>query len=114
MVRPEPRPTTGSATRRSASGRLLVEATPKSPEHELHGKTVAAIDPADRSMRRSSSTWGALLKVWTLEKVEKIDGMWTPLVQRTGLGSHESCLTSPREYNADLPTEAFNRSYLTR
>lgn len=97
----------------------LVEATPKNPEHELYGKTVAAIDPADLLVMRVQffDPKGALLKVWTLEKLEKIDGMWTPLVQRMEAlqEKHDSTLTLTEvKYNADLPTEVFNRTYLTR
>ena len=42
----------------------------------------------------SSIVQGKLFKVWTLEKVEKIDGIWTPLVQRwqTSQDKHESQL----------------------
>jgi len=97
----------------------LVEAVPKHPEHELYGKTVAAIDPNDLLVMRVQffDPKGAPLKVWTLEKVEKIDGMWTPLVQRMQAlqEPHESRLTLTEvKYNADLPAEVFNRSYLNR
>lgn len=97
----------------------LVEAVPKHPEHELYSKTIAAIDPADLLVMRVQffDAKGALLKVWTLEKVEKVDGNWTPLVQKMEhvQDKHESRLTLIGvQYNASLPTEIFNRAYLTR
>jgi hypothetical protein len=97
----------------------LVEAVPKNPEHELYGKTVAAIDPADLLVVRVQffDLKGAPLKVWTLEKVEKVDGIWTPLVQKMQAlqEPHESRLTLTEvQYNADLPADVFNRTYLTR
>jgi len=97
----------------------LIEAVPKDPEHELYGKTVSAIDPTDLLVLRVQffDAKGGLIKVWTLEKVEKVDGMWTPLVQRMQAlqEQHESRLTLTEvKYNADLPTDVFNRTYLTR
>lgn len=97
----------------------LVEAVPKDPEHELYGKTVSAIDPADLLVLRVQffDPKGTLIKVWTLEKVEKIDGTWTPLVQRMQAltEQHESRLTLTEvQYGADLPADIFNRTYLTR
>lgn len=97
----------------------LVEAVPKDPEHELYGKTVAAIDPADLLVLRVQffDAKGTAIKVWTLEKVEKVDGNWTPLVQRMESlqDKHESRLTLTEvKYNADLPTDIFNRTHLTR
>lgn len=57
----------------------LVEATPKKPADQIYGKTILAIDPADRLIlkRQFFDQGGKLLKVWTIEKVEKIDGIWT-------------------------------------
>lgn len=97
----------------------LVEAVPKNPEGELYGKTISAIDPTDLLVLRVQffDPKGTLVKVWTLEKVEKIDGMWTPLVQRmeSVQEKHESRLTlTDVKYNADLPAGIFERTYLTR
>lgn len=97
----------------------LVEATPKSPTGALYSKTISAIDPTDLLVMRVQffDPKGALQKVWTLEKVEKMDGVWTPLVQRMEnvQDKHESRITLTEvKYNADLPTEIFKRSYLTR
>jgi hypothetical protein len=97
----------------------LVEAVPKNPEGELYGKTISAIDPVDLLVVRVQffDPKGTLIKVWALEKVEKVDGMWTPIVQRmtSVVEGHESRLTLTEvKYNADLPTDIFNRSYLAR
>ena len=97
----------------------LVEAVPKHPERELYGKTIAAIDPADLLVMRVQffDTKGAPFKVWTLEKVEKIDGVWTPLVQRMQSlqEGHESRLTlTDVKFNVELPPNMFSRTYLTR
>ena len=97
----------------------LIEAVPKDPEHELYGKTISAIDPTDLLVLRVQffDDKGKPLKVWTLEKVEKIDGLWTPLIQHMQAlqDKHESRLTLTEvKYNADLSTDIFNRSHLTR
>ncbi len=97
----------------------LVEAVPKDPEDELYAKTISAIDPTDLLVLRVQffDEKGKPLKVWTLEKVEKIGGVWTPLVQRMdGLQEkHESRLTLTEvRYNVDLPRDIFNRRHLSR
>ncbi len=97
----------------------LVEAVPKKTDGALYSKTVSAIDPADLLVLRVQfyDPKGALQKVWTLEKVEKVDGFWTPLVQRMEnlQEKHESRITlTDVQYNAELPADVFNRSYLTR
>jgi len=97
----------------------LVEAVPKDPERELCGKTVSAVDPTDLLVLRVQffDDKGTPVKVWTLEKVEKVDGIWTPLIQRMQAlqDKHESRFTLTEvKYNADLPRDIFNRSYLTR
>jgi Outer membrane lipoprotein-sorting protein len=62
----------------------LIEATPKNPDDEIYGKTILAIDPADRLIlkRQFFDHNGKLLKVWTIEKIEKVDGIWTFREQR--------------------------------
>ena len=97
----------------------LVQAVPKKPEGALYSKTVSAIDPADLLVLRVQfyDPKGALQKVWTLEKVEKVDGIWTPLVQRMAnlQEKHESTITlADVKYHAEIPPDTFNRSYLTR
>lgn len=95
----------------------LVESLPKAPADELYGKTITAIDPADALVLRTQffDKQGKLLKVWTIEKLEKIDGNWTPLVQKMKnlQDHHESQLQlNEVKYNAQLPDEIFERSYL--
>src|SRR5579862_6947852 len=62
----------------------LVQSAPKSPAEELYGKSIVAIDPADLTVWRTQffDPSGKLFKVWTLEKLEKIDGNLTPSVQK--------------------------------
>jgi outer membrane lipoprotein-sorting protein len=97
----------------------LVEAVPKDPENELYSKTVSAIDPKDLLVVRVQffDPKGKPLKTWTLEKVEKIDGMWTPLVQKMAdlQDGHESRITlTDVKYNVQLPDATFTRTHLTR
>lgn len=97
----------------------LVEAVPKDADDALYSKTISAIDPVDLLIVRVEffDENGKPLKVWTLEKVEKKDGVWTPLVQRMqGLQEpHESRLTLTEvQYGVDLPRDVFSRSHLSR
>ena len=97
----------------------LVEAVPKNPADEMYSKTVTAIDPTDLVVVKSQlfDDKGKLSKVFTVEKLEKIDDIWTPSVQQmTNVqDNHWSKITlSEVKYNAQLPDETFNRSYLTR
>jgi len=97
----------------------LVAAAPKKPEEELYSKTIVAIDPNDLLIMRAQffDPKGKALKTWTLEKVEKVDGVWTPLVQRMAnvQDQHESRFTlSEIKYNVTLPDETFNRAHLAR
>ena len=97
----------------------LVEAVPKNPADEMYSKAITAIDPADLVVVRTQffDDAGKLLKVWTINKLEKIDGTWTPVLQtmENVQEKHWSKLQlSDIKYNADLPEETFNKSYLTR
>ena len=97
----------------------LVEAVPKSPGDELYGKAVFAIDPTALVVVRSQffDDKNQLLKVWTVEKLEQRDGRWTPLQQEMeNVQQHHWSRISLTDvkYNAQLPDEIFNRSYLTR
>lgn len=122
MVRPElARYTYRFVGEETVGGRAtrLVEAVPVKPEGELYGKTISAIDPADLLVMRVQffDPKGTLIKVWTLEKVEKVDGHWTPYVQRMEnvVEKHESRLTLTEvQYGAELPAATFSRTHLTR
>lgn len=97
----------------------LVQAVSKNPEDALYSKSIAAVDPTDLLVMRTQlfDDKGKLQKVWTIEKLEKIDGIWTPLRQKIEdvQEKHWSELEmSDIKYNAQLPDETFNRSYLTR
>jgi len=97
----------------------LVQSIPKNPEGELYSKTIVAIDPTDLVVLRTQffDPEGKPLKVWTVEKSDKIDGQWTPIIQKMVnlQDKHESQIELHEiKYNAKLPDEQFNRSYLTR
>jgi len=97
----------------------LVQSIPKNPEADLYGKTIVAIDPTDLIVLRTQffDPEGKPLKVWTVEKIEKIDGQWTPIIQKMVnlQEGHQSQIELQEiKYNAKLLDEQFNRSYLTR
>ncbi|MBI3783707.1 MAG: outer membrane lipoprotein-sorting protein [Deltaproteobacteria bacterium] len=97
----------------------LVQAVPKNPSEQMYSKTVTAIDPKDNLIVRTLmfDEKGIPLKTWTIDKYDKVDGNWTPSVQRmvNVRNSHWSKIELlDVQYNAQLPSEAFNRSYLTR
>jgi outer membrane lipoprotein-sorting protein len=98
----------------------LVQSEPKSPEpDDMYSRLVLAIDPKDSLILRTQfyDPKGKLLKVWTIDKVEKIDGYWTP-VQQTVKNVQEDTeseltLTSVK-YNADVPDSVFSKPHLER
>jgi len=97
----------------------LIQSVAKNPENELYSKTVLAVDPTDLVIVRSQlfDSKGKLLKVWTNEKLEKIDGQWTPVRQRMSnvQDSTDSLLEITEiHYNAEVPDELFTKGYLTR
>ena len=60
---------------------------------------------------------GNLLKVWTLEKVEKIEGHWTPMAQKMANVQQktESTLeTKSVRYNAEVADSVFTKTHLQR
>ncbi len=97
----------------------LIEAVPKTPGDALYPKTVFAVDPAELVVVRSQffDDKGQPLKVWTVEKLEQREGLWTPLQQQmTNVQEHHWSRISLTDvkYNAQLSDEVFNRSYLSR
>jgi hypothetical protein len=97
----------------------LVQAVPKDPEDALYSKSIAAVDPKDLVVVRTQlfDDKGKLLKVWTIEKLEKIDGNWTPMQQKMeDVQEHHwsEFDLSDIKYNAQLEDDVFNKSYLTR
>jgi outer membrane lipoprotein-sorting protein len=96
---------------------MLVEATPKTPSKEIYSKTVLALDPKDLlALRRQFyDQKGQILKVWTVEKVDKVDGIWTMMDQRmTNSQSNEQSRLDIKDikYNVDLPDSMFAPKYL--
>ncbi len=97
----------------------LVEMTPKKPDNEVYGKTVLALDPKDLLILRRDffDKKGHKVKVWTIDKVDKIDGIWTLTGQQmTNIEakSRSRLDISDIEYNADVPDLMFTPKYLLR
>lgn len=96
----------------------LVEARPKKPD-EIYGRTVLALDPRDLLIlkRQFFDPDGKLLKVWTIEQIERVDGVWT-LTKQTmdNVQEHRSSRldVSGVKYGVDLPDERFTPAYLVR
>jgi outer membrane lipoprotein-sorting protein len=97
----------------------LVETTPKNAQGQLYGKAVVAVDPVDLLIMRTElyDAKGALMKVWTLERVEKVDGHWTPMLQKMAnvQQSTESTLETKRvRYGAEISDSVFTKTHLQR
>jgi hypothetical protein len=97
----------------------LVEMTPKDPEKEVYAKTVLALDPKDLLIMRREffDKNGDKVKVWTIDKVEQIDGIWTLTgqeMQDLKSKSKSRLDVSDVKYNAELPDVMFTPKYLTR
>jgi negative regulator of sigma E activity len=98
---------------------MLVESVPKNPAKEVYSKTLFAIDPKDALILRRQffDQKGAVLKVWTVEKVDQIDGIWTIMEQRMTnvLENSQSRLdVTEVKYNVELPNVMFTPKYLLR
>lgn len=96
---------------------MLVEATPKDPSKAIYGKTILALDPKDLlALRRQFYDHkGQILKVWTVETVEKIDDIWTLKQQRmTNTQTDEQSRLEVQEikYNVELPDSMFVPKFL--
>jgi outer membrane lipoprotein-sorting protein len=97
----------------------LIESVPKKPGGDPYSKAIVAIDPKDMVIVRSQffDPKGKLLKVWTIEKMEKIDGNWTPQLQvmKNVQDNTESQLEIVEiKYNATVSDETFHKAYLIR
>jgi len=98
---------------------MLVESTPKNPEKEVYSKTIYAIDPKDLLVLRRQffDPKGAVMKVWTVEKVEKIDNFWTIMDQRmSNVQDNQQSRLDVEEvkYNVELPDSMFTPKHLLR
>lgn len=97
----------------------LVEMTPKDPAKEVYAKTVLALDPKDLLIMRREffDKKGDKVKVWTIDKVEQIDGVWTLTgqeMQNLQDKTKSRLDISEVKYNAELPDAMFTPKYLTR
>ena len=97
----------------------LVEMTPKDPSKEVYAKTVLALDPKDLLIMRREffDKSGEKVKIWTIDKVEQIDGVWTLTgqeMQDLKSKSKSRLDVSEVKYNAELPDSMFTPKYLTR
>jgi outer membrane lipoprotein-sorting protein len=97
----------------------LVESVPKNPADEPYSKVVLAIDPADAVIMRTQffDPKGKLLKVWTIDKLEKVQGYWTPRLHSiTNVQDNTSSKLEVNEvkYGGDVPDEVFTKPYLER
>ncbi|MGH7788117.1 MAG: outer membrane lipoprotein-sorting protein [Candidatus Binatia bacterium] len=97
----------------------LVESLPKDPEHETYSKSIMAIDPIDLVVMRAElfDRNDKLLKVHTIETLEKIDGFWTPRkqVMHNVQDDETSELdTVEVQYHAPLGDEIFREAHLGR
>lgn len=106
---------------RTVDGRRcrLVESVPKDPERELYGKSIAAVDPQDLLVLRVElyDKENTLFKVLTVERIEKVDGHWTALVQRMENAQDE---TASRldileiQYDVPILDDVFEIAHLLR
>ncbi|HYD49905.1 MAG TPA: outer membrane lipoprotein-sorting protein [Terriglobales bacterium] len=97
----------------------LVQSIARDPANEIYSKIVTAIDPKELVVMRREffDKKGAPLKVWQVEKLEKIDGIWTPRIQdmRNTQDKTESRLEVVEiKYNAQLDDSIFTPEYLKR
>jgi hypothetical protein len=97
----------------------LVESLPKNPERETYSKSIMAIDPLDLVVLRVQlfDKDGQLLKVHTIETLEKIDGYWTPrqqIMHNVHDDEKSELHTVAVQYNAGLGDDIFGEAYLGR
>lgn len=96
----------------------LVDVVAKPEAEWQYKKARYAIDPVDLIiMRADLFDEKGLLKVWTLDKIEKIDGIWTPMVQvmkNTRDDIQSQLVIREIHYGVDLPDELFTRGRLER
>lgn len=96
-----------------------IQATPKNMKGEVYSKAVFVIDPKDKLLLKTYSydLKGELLKVWTLKKLEKIDGIWTMQVHEMENVQDKTNSTieiTSIQYNVELPSDAFSQARLLR
>jgi hypothetical protein len=97
----------------------LIQAVPKNMEGELYSKSIAAVDPVDLLVLRSEfyDLKGKLLKVFHTQKYEKIDDIWTPMLQVMKNVQDNTTSTIEVievEYGVDLDDHIFTQAYFLR
>jgi hypothetical protein len=97
----------------------LVEATPKNPAEEIYGKTIVAIDPTDLLILRRQffDKDGKLVKTWTVDLVDEVEGVKTIRDQRMENvkdGSKASLKTTEIDYGVEISDSMFKPEYLSR
>ncbi len=96
----------------------LVDVVAKPEAEWQYKKARYAIDPVDLIiMRVELSDEKGPLKLWTLDKVEKVDGVWTPMAQQmknTRDDVQSQLVIKAIQYRVDLPDELFTRGHLDR
>jgi hypothetical protein len=97
----------------------LVEMTPKDGDNAVYAKTILALDPKDLLIMRREffDKKGERVKIWTIDKVEQIDGIWTLTGQEMQSLQDKSTSrldVSDITYDAELPDVMFTPKYLTR
>jgi hypothetical protein len=97
----------------------LVQATPKKPEAEIYAKTVVAIDPTDLLILRRQffDKDGKVVKTWTVDLVEDVEGVKTIRDQRMENakdGAKAQLKTAEIDYGVELPDAMFKPEYLSR
>jgi hypothetical protein len=97
----------------------FVEMTPIRADDSLYSKTILAIDTADLLIlgRRFFDRQGRLQKTWTVDKVERIDGIWTLSGQEIAdvqQKTRSRLDVESIEYNVELPDGMFTTQYLLR
>ncbi len=97
----------------------LVEMTPKDVEADIYSKTVAALDPVDFLVLRREyfDKDGEKIKVWTVDKIEKIKETLSPTGQRmvdlrTGASSRLD--VGKVDFDAEVTDALFTPKYLLR
>lgn len=98
---------------------IRVEATAKDPQKDIYSKSILAIDARDRLILRREffDEAGQPFKVWEVEKLQKIDGVWTFSEQKmTNLADEKTSRLEVAEimYNVELADEMFAPQYLLR
>jgi hypothetical protein len=97
----------------------VIEGVPKKPQHQGYGKQRVALDAAEGfPLRREFfDLKQQLFKVWTVDKLEKVDGQWTQLEQRmvnVSDGRESRMVITEIHYGVSVPDEVFSPEYLLR